>query len=385
MNNTRRGFLKAMGAGAAALSFSAGDYRGTAVAGEPSEEAVRRVTHNPVCASVRDLGLQFLDNPLRITGQDGATSTQLPNGDAFWMFGDTIEGPFETIRYHDLTDVLSNTASIVPAQDLSQGIQQFEFLKSADGKRPRQVIEFDTNEDKATHRLWPIHSVCVDDFIYAYYHKITMDPEVDVFETFELNGMGIARARVGEYRFERLTAPDGTKEFWKGNQPGFGVFIEKLPDGYLYLWGCFWTGMFLARTRPETIEDLASYEYLVAGPTLASPETTAVWKNTFEPSAVLFEGVPNELSVAYNPYLKRHIAIHVFHRENKLAIRTAPRIVGPWSEPEIFFRPQMTTEDDLFTAGKEHPELRGEQGKVLYVTYVNSSVYVPHLLEVTLA
>ena len=346
--------------------------------------AVESAAKQPICQSVRDLGLQFLDNPLRITGQDGATSTRLPSGDAFWLFGDTIEGPFDTIRNHDLTDVVSNTAAIVPAQNVAQGIKQFEHLKTADGKRPRQVIEFAQEESKARHRLWPIHSVCVNDQIYAFYHKITMDSEVDVFETFELNGMGIARARIGEYRFERLIGPDGSREFWKGDQPGFGVFVEQLPDGYLYLWGCYWTGMFLARTRPERIEDLGSYEYLVTAPTLARPERPVAWSSVFEPSAVLFEGVPNELSVSYNPYLKCHIAIHVFHRENKLAIRTAPNIVGPWSEAEVFYRPKMLRPDDLFTAGKEHPELRREDGRVLYVTYVNSSVYVPHLLEVTL-
>jgi len=378
VNNTRRGFLKTIGAGAAVLPFSTGSSRSSLLAAETVEK-------KPICSSVRDLGVQFLDNPLRITGQDGATSTQLPNGDAFWLFGDTIEGPFETIRNLDLTEVVSSTASIVPVQDVSQGIKQFEYLKSTDGSRPRQVVEFDESEHKSTHRLWPIHSVCVKNTIYAYYHKITMDPEVDVFETFELNGMGIARARVGEYRFERLPAPDGTKEFWKGDQPGFGVFIEKLTDGYLYLWGSFWTGMFLARTRPETIEDLASYEYLVSAPTLASPETKPVWSKKFEPTAVLFDGVPNELSVAYNPYLQCHIAIHVLNRENKLALRTSPSILGPWSEPEIFFRPQMKKADDLFAAGKEHPELRKEQGRVLYITYVNSTVYVPHLLELTLS
>jgi hypothetical protein len=383
--NNRRDFLKAMGAGAAAGPLATSGFPSTGVATEFTNKTVRSATQKSVCASVRDLGLQFLDNRLRITGQDGATSTRLPDGDAFWMFGDTIEGPFETIRNHDLTEVLSNTASVVPAQDVMQGIRQFEYLKSADQKRPRQVIEFSADENKATQRLWPIHSICVHNTIYAFYHKITMDPQVDVFETFELNGMGIARARVGEYRFERLIAPDGTQEFWKGNQPGFGVFIEKLADGFLYLWGSYWTGMFLARTRAENIEDLTSYEYLVSAPTLAHPERVAVWQKTFQPSAVLFDGVPNELSVAYNSYLKQHIAIHVFHRENKLALRTAPSIVGPWSEPEIFFRPQRKSADDLFTAGKEHPELRRENGKVLYVTYVNSSDYVPRLLEITLA
>jgi len=373
MNNTRRGFLKAIGTGAISLPLSSAGVLSLAA-----------TAPQPICASVRDLGLQFLDNPLRITGQDGATSTQLPNGDALWLFGDTIEGPFESIRNHNLTEVLSNTGSVVPAQDVSQGIKNFEYLKSTDSSRPRQVIEFDENEDKAKHRLWPIHSVCVGSNVYAFYHKITMDPEVDVFETFELDGMGIARARIGDFRFKRLTAPDGTKEFWKGDQPSFGVFTEILPDGYLYLWGSYWTGMFLARTDPESIEDLTSYEYLVEGPTELDPDAPAVWSKAFEPTAVLFEAVPNELSVSYNPHLERHLAIHVYHRQNKLVLRTAPAIVGPWSEPEVFYRPEMSSEDDLFTACKEHPELRTQQGKVLYVTYVNSSDYVPHLLELTL-
>ena len=383
LNYKRRSFLKLASSGAVSASFCGFKELNFAAAVEDAKVA-KRNTADSICSSVRDLGLQFLDNPLQITGQDGATSCLLPNGDSLWLFGDTVEGPFDTIRNHDLTEVLSSTGSIVPAQDVSQGIKQFMYLTDKDGKRARQLILFEGEEHKSTNRLWPIHSVCVGDAVYAFYHKITMDPEVDVFETFELNGMGIARAKIGEYNFQRLTSPDGSKEFWKGDQPGFGVFVEQLPDGYLYLWGSYWTGMFLARTRPDTIEDLTSYEYLVSAPTLKSPTKKVVWKKKFEPTAVLFEGVPNELSVSYNPYLKRHLAVHVFHRENKLALRTAPYITGPWSEPEIFFRPKMKGQGDLFTAGKEHPELRGHGGKVLYVTFVNSSYYVPNLIEVTL-
>jgi len=384
LNQTRRDFLKAMSAGTATVPFHATGLPCMARAAE-SAEPEKRIVHQPRVVSVRDLGLQFLDNPLHITGQDGATSTLLPNGASFWMFGDTIEGPFESIRNYDLSEVLSNTASIVPVQGVSQGICDFGYLTSTDGQRARQVIEFDADEDRTRHRLWPMHSVCVGAHIYAFYHKITMKPGVDVFESFDLNGMGIAKARIDEWRFERLTAPDGTREFWKGDQPGFGVFIEKLADGYLYFWGCYWTGMFLARSRPESIEDLSSYEYLVQAPSLANPDTATVWNKTFEPSAVLFDSVPNELSASYNPYLNKHLAIHVLNRENKLALRTAQRITGPWSAPEIFFQPSRKSAEDLFTAAKEHPELRREHGKLLYITYVNSSVYAPHLLEVRLA
>ena len=382
MSNTRRGFLKRLAVGMSALPFKP---RSRVARAESVESPALYHSEGPLVASVRTLGVQFLDNPLNVTGQDGATSVQLPGGDALWIFGDTIEGQFESIRNYDLTDVLSNSAAVVPRQDVSKGIKQFRYVTTDDGKRVRQIIPFDADESSAIHRLWAIHGICVEDQIYSFYHKIIMDPERDVFETFTLNGMGLARARIGEFQFQRLKAPDGTKEFWKSDQPGYGVFLEQLSDGFIYLWGCFWTGMFLARTRPETIEDLSSYEYLVQAPTLERPMTEPRWDSRYCSTAALFDSVPNEMSASYNPHLKKHLAIHVHNRENKLVIRTAPRITGPWSEAEVFFRPQMIKDNDLFTAGKEHPELRRAGGKTLYVTYVNSSVYAPHLLEVTLA
>ncbi len=341
---------------------------------------------SPLLGSVRDLGIQFMDNPLGITGQDAATSVVLPSGDAFWIFGDTIEGPFDSIRYHDLSNSLSNTAAIVPKQqDVTRGIRQFNYLATNAGTRARQFVEYLPDEDPAKHRLWAVHGVCVGDDIYVYYHKITMHANVDVFEEFEANGMGIARARIGEYKFRRLHAPDGSTMFWKGGGPGYGVFVEAKEDGYLYLWGSFWTGMYLARTRPETIEDLTSYEYLVDGPTVDRQHVEPTWSDKYNPQAALFDSVPNEMSAAYNAYLGKYVAVHTLLRDNKIVMRTAPRITGPWSEPHLLYRPPRTSSDDIFNAGKEHPELQRHGGKVIYITYVTSTEYAPHLIEVTLA
>ncbi|MEM8681749.1 MAG: DUF4185 domain-containing protein, partial [Planctomycetota bacterium] len=222
--------------------------------------------------SVRYLGKQFQANEVNITGQDAATSIVLPDGKrSFWIFGDTIEGPFpDSLHNIDLTGVLSNTGSIIPHQDAADGLQDYQYITDGSG-RARQLIKHHDDENPTLERLWGIHGACVGDELYLYYHKITIKPDTSVFVDFELNGMGIAKAKIGEYDFTRLRAPDGTREFWKGDQPGYGVFVELLDDGYLYLWGSYWTGMFLARTRPETMEDLGSYEYLVEAPTLANP------------------------------------------------------------------------------------------------------------------
>ena len=373
MDHARRAFLAVAGGtllGAAPLRWAAG--------GEPDEKA-----SNSLVESARYVGSQFLNNPVGVTGADGATSILLPNGQSLWVFGDTLVKPFKSIHEVELKLLPSNTAALVLNHDIARGIEQFRFLSDAEGSRPRQLIPFAEDEDPAIHRVWGVHGVCVGKHLYVYYHRISLLKDVDVFLNFRLDGMGIARAEMGSFDFKRLIAEDDTREYWKGDQPGFGVFVERAKD-YIYLWGSLETGMFLARTRPNTIEDLASYEYLVEAPTLSYPNRSSRWANTFEATAPLFDSVPNEMSAAYNPYLQKHVAIHSFHRENKIVMRTAPEISGPWSDGEVVYRPDREAENDFIYAAKEHPELARDGGRIIYVTFVNSRTYIPQLVELTL-
>ncbi len=344
---------------------------------------------SPLVAAVRDLGVQFMANDVDITGQDAVSSVELADGTSFWIFGDTVEGPFDSIRGFELTEVLSNTGAIVPLQDLSEGVREFRYLTGPDGARARQLIGFIPPEHKSRQRLWAIHGAQVNGRLYLYYHRITMDPALDVFETFQLDGMGVARAG-SDHDFERLPAPDGSYEWWKGDQPGFGVWVQQDED-HLYLWGSIQPAsksagdMYLARVRPADIEDLSAYEYLVAAPTLADPDVEPRWASTFTPTACLFSDVPNEMSSSWNPYLGCYISLTTYRRDNQLVIRTAPALTGPWSEPEVVFSPAMTRPESLFNAGKEHPEFAREGGKVTYMTFIDSSVYAPHLIEITIA
>jgi hypothetical protein len=195
--------------------------------------------------------------------------------------------------------------------------------------------------------------------------------------------MGIARAEIGEFKFTRLRAPDGRREFWNAKEPGFGVFVQREGD-FIYLWGSLATGMYLARTRPGSIENLTSYEYLVEAPDRDHPKRPPQWSKTFRPTATLFDSVPNEMSASFNAHLGKYVAIHSLHRENKIVMRIAERLVGPWSDSQIVYRPEKIQNTDLIYAAKEHPELAREGGRILYVTFVNSATYIPQLIEVTL-
>lgn len=338
---------------------------------------------NSPVASVRNLGNQFLENKVGVTGADGATSTVLPSGESLWMFGDTVEGPFKTIRGLDLTSLRSNTGAIAPQQDASQGIAKFEFLSTDDGKRPRQIVPFAADEDPAKNRVWAIHGLSVGPHVYLFYHRITLLEGIDVFVNFKLDGMGIARANASDLQFTRLAAPDSSLLFWNGDAPTFGVFVTRQGD-YAYLWGSLATGMHLARIRPNAIADLGSYEYLVEAPTREHPDNSVRWSKQFQRTAILFDSVPNEMSAAYNQHLRKFVAFHSLHRENKIVLRTAEQITGPWSEPQVVYRPEKIGDGDLIYAAKEHPELAKDAGRVLYVTYINSATYVPQMTEVTL-
>ena len=377
MNRSRRQFLSRVVNGA----LCGVTFQRPALSRQRSQPP--NASSESVVESARYLGSQFLNNLLGVTGMDGATSIVLPGDRSLWVFGDTVEEPFESIHGLDLSRLRSNTATIVPRQDVSAGIHRFKLLTAPGGKQPRQIVPFTANEDPSVHRVWAIHGICVGQRVYLFYHRITLLKGVDVFANFQLDGMGIAHADVRDLRFTRLEAPDGSLEFWKGDQPSFGVFVQQDAD-FVYLWGCLQTGMHLARTRPDRIDHLASYEYLVESPDARNRHVIPRWAKEFAPTAKLFDAVPNEMSASVNAHLGRHVAFHAYHREHKIVMRTAPQITGPWSDGQIVFRPERIGAGDLIYAAKEHPELSRDGGRILYLTFVNSASYVPQLVELTL-
>jgi hypothetical protein len=371
---SRRRLLGAFGAG----SFVVSGWRPNfAMADDFAEKPA------PVVERAAALGKQFIEDSVGVTGLDGATSVVLPGGEALWVFGDTVEGPFESIRQVELAPLRSNTGAIVPRQDVSGGVKSYRFLRTADGRRPRQLVPFAEGENAAQTRLWAIHGASVGSRVYLYYHRISLKAGVDVFEDFQLEGMGLARADAGKFEFTRLAAPDGTREFWKGDLPTFGVWVEHDGD-FLYVWGSLMTGMFLARVPAERVEELAAYEYLVEAPTLKRPEVKPRWAKAFAPAAVLFDSVPNEMSASYNAHLGRHVAIHALGRAGKIVMRTAAERTGPWSEPTVLYEAPRKAATDYIYAAKEHPELAADGGRRIYVTYVNSGVYEPEMVEIVL-
>jgi hypothetical protein len=97
--------------------------------------------------------------------------------------------------------------------------------------------------------------------------------------------------------------------------------------------------------------------------------------------------MPSELSVSWNAHLGAYLAVHSLDLTGKVVGRTAPKPWGPWGEPVTLWKvekPHPFPYLQLIYAGKEHPELAGDGGRRIYLTYIEFEEYFPHLVEVTL-
>ena len=204
---------------------------------------------------------------------------------------------------------------------------------------------------------------------------------------FEIIGTGLARGDTESWQFERLlhqTPSGGEAMWWPYPQPQFASAIL-LAGGWLYFYGV--TGhedgvqrVYLARVLPADIEDRDRYVYF--------SDTEPAWSRDVADAIPLFEGPPNELSVSYNTYLGGYLAVHSYSTEGAQVGRTAPTPWGPWSEPTTLWTVEAGPDKKYPVAayaGKEHPSLAEDGGRVIYLTYVEAEEYFPHLIEVTLA
>ncbi len=112
------------------------------------------------------------------------------------------------------------------------------------------------------------------------------------------------------------------------------------------------------------------------------------WKPGFEPSnaqPVMTPGA-SEMSVRYHPELGKWVAVMIgpTFPSDEIRFRTAPELVGPWSEGQTIYRiPDMQKgaphydRDTFCYAAKEHPEFE-TPGNLLF-TYVCNAFSVPKL------
>jgi hypothetical protein len=352
--------------------------------------------------NIRDLGPQFVENDCDMVGQDGAFSIPL-NGKTLWYFGDTLIGrrvPGESLWYpggnpvgpYDMSSkggirrMINNCGLILPQQSGHDGLQNYRYICDKTGEL-KTLIPLLPGEDHDWVRIWCMHGVKTGGKIYLFFIKVQMLENGPFPVNFDLTGSGIAVGSEENWEFTRIHF-NSSDLFWKKADPQFGsAALKDLRSDWLYLYGIKKNKQgiqqcHLARVNRSEIENREKYQFLTS--------TQPSWSEDVVDALSLFNGPPNELSVTFNPHLNAYLAVHSLDLSGKIVGRTAEHPWGPWSEPQVFAtiipeRKKPLPYPPLVYAAKEHPGLRYDDGRVIYITYVDFEEYFPHLLEIELA
>ncbi|RJP71149.1 MAG: DUF4185 domain-containing protein [Ignavibacteriales bacterium] len=349
---------------------------------------------------VKDLGPQFKDNPNKMVGQDGAYSIPLEDkclfffgdtlvgkrtdGESLWYPGGQPLGPVDMTGIGGLEKMITNTGLLCYDKTGENGFANFKYILNNQNQL-KQLIPLEADEDHNWDRIWCLHGIAVNGKVYLYFIKIRMLKDGEPPANFIIIGSGLAFGSETDWEFRRVYN-NGSYIIWKGDEPCFASAILYEPGNeYIYLYGTKndpkgIQNLHLARVKPGQIEDFGSYEYFVS--------ENDGWTKDVKQSKPLFSGMPNELSVNYNKYLGCYLSIHSLELSGKIVGRTSPTPWGPWSDPIELWQviPQSKTKGpklELIYAGKEHPSFAKDNGKTIYVTYIEFEEYYPHLVEIT--
>ncbi len=350
--------------------------------------------------TIRDLGPQFVNNNHKMVGQDGSYSIPL-NGKCLWFFGDTLIGkriPGESLWYPGgekigpesmagtggIEQMLTNTGLLISNSDAENGLREFEYICEPGGSL-KQLIPLKSDENPDEFRIWCLHGIKLKEKLYLFYQKIEMLGEGDILPVnFKILGSGLAVGSDKDWSFERLMHNESDL-IWKERDPQFASAIfHSREENFVYLYGVIANDegvqqCYICRINPNEFENIGSYEYLV--------DENNVWEKDVKKAIPIFIGMPNELSVSYNNYLGKYLSIHSLDLTGKIVARTADNPWGPWSDPITVKQVEIKRKLDLkyptlIYAAKEHPYLSKNDGKKIYITYIEFEEYFPHLLEV---
>jgi hypothetical protein len=147
------------------------------------------------------------------------------------------------------------------------------------------------------------------------------------------------------------------------NEPTFGS-ATVIKDGVLYVYGCgnsldgLDKGCRLGKVIPATVQDRSTWSFYARGDQ---------WSSSVADAQPVFNGL-DILSVSWNNYLQRYIAVYSSLFSQNVVVRTASTPEGPWSDEIVAFTAVAPASGNTYDA-QAHSEYDANGGQTIYVTY----------------
>jgi hypothetical protein len=319
-----------------------------------------------------------------ITGRDEAYSAVF-QGYSVWLYGDT------GLQKNDASgrNFISNSWSYTSNFDGPPTAAQFEERLDSVGS-PTMVLQETSDEYSydignywnncssstdpncgARWGIWP--STMVTDPATGYGLVFYMLEWIDPHGNFTEQGTSVAIWKSFDQlpqrpAFNPVIVSGHPDLMFSSTETGFGS-AAVISNGTLYVYGCHHNdgrdkSCQVARVSPGSVQDKTAWIYYAGSGVWASDENAAV---------PVFTGL-DIMSVAWNNYLQRYVAVYNQLTTQNVVMRTAPAPEGPWSDELVLFQSLLNSDGSGGNAydAQAHSEFDAHGGQTIYVTYSNS-------------
>ena len=288
----------------------------------------------------------------RWLGGDGAYSVPLEDGRILWLFGDTfVAKTAKNVRSE--STMVRNTIAIQRGDDPTRATMTFHW-KGAEGA-PASFFAEDGDR-----WYWPAHGIRLGPALVLFLQRVRPTPN---------EGLGFAAEG---WRVALVDDASGAPDGWKIRILGSGT----APPGIAVGGGVVRDGDWIVALAQREPGDHAGFLVRWREDDLrAGLVDRAEWwggSGWGGPPAVMMGNAGAESSVHRDGGRWMHVRSDGFGATN-VVVSYASSLEGPWSLPEIVFRPPESSRTDAFVyAAKAHPEL--SCGGATCVTYATNTM-----------
>ena len=299
-------------------------------------------------------------NKYHIISQDGGNEFKVPGG-SIWCFGDTFKGTRSKSGKPHFKGGGVNTSIAFLPDGSTPYPPQLQFLTGKDGT-VTFPFKFSGKETPKKNSIWPLAGIYLNGKSYLYYTMIKKTGTNSCWDFQPIgDGLAVSDKPLGHYR--RIIK----NNTWKFPVRPASIIKTKK---WLYLYsientGRQMQGVFLARIKPQDIENPEKYEYYCKNNNFS--------KN-IKDKKIMLNAIYGQVSVAWNTYLNKYIlAASSNLMESRLIrffISNSPS--GPWFStnakiqiPKI----RQSKKVELVYCAFLHPELFRKNGKIIFLTY----------------
>ena len=301
----------------------------------------------------------------KIQGRDGGHSG-LVWGHSVWTFGDTVLNVQDELGTNWHHNSYSITDDLVAADGIGGFTERLDsagapryFLFPTSGEAAFNAAHYgDSCAVKpcgARYATWPGAPIwdAPRSRAIIFYDLIYAEPG------YNFHSVGASVALWNDFAAD--PERPGTTPMFQEGEPEWGT-AALIDRGMLYVFSCHGNNLgppcSLASVDPMTVLDRSTWRFWDG----------ASWSADMGARQPLFDGAPS-VSVAWSAHLKKYAAIYCEPLSNRVVIRTAPSLTGPWTDRELLF------EADKEAGGAYDVSWHSEydDGSTIYLTFSRSN------------